>query len=117
MKEKNEMDDRYTKNLMKVEEWKNKFKSTELNLNHLSTKYKNEMKEQTMSHQREISRLHLISENKVSELKNKYDQQQDYLKNLQQINKELTMNNEDLQNKYNESKGYISSLENKLETS
>ena len=117
IKDKNLMDDKYTKNLMKCEEWKTKFKSAELNLNHLSTKFKNEMKEQSMSHQREISRIQLISENKSNELQNKYDQQCEFVKKLKSINNELTIKNEELENKLSDSKCYQSSLENKLETS
>eukprot|EP01083_Nonionella_stella_P151784 485547_1 len=117
LKEKNISDERYSKMLMECEEWKSKYKSTDLNLNHLNTKFKNATTEIKMSHQRELSRIQLVSENKVQELQTKYDQEQMYVKQLKNLNSELSINFENLQNKYNDAKTYQSSLENKLETS
>eukprot|EP01083_Nonionella_stella_P068981 183567_1 len=117
LKEKNISDERYSKMLMECEEWKSKYKSTDLNLNHLNTKFKNATTEIKMSHQRELSRIQLVSENKVQELQTKYDQEQMYVKQLKTLNSELSINFENLQNKYNDAKTYQSSLENKLETS
>ena len=117
LKEKSIIDHRYCANLVKCEDWKMKAKSTELNLNHLTIKFKNELKEIKMNHQREICRMNLISENKLSAIQNKLDQQEHLMKKLKNINTETVMNLETVQNKYDEAKTYQSSLENKLQTS
>ena len=116
-KDKKEVETRFGKTTLLLEEWKSKARSYELELNHLNRKFDNQVKEMTMGNHREVNKMTVKYCNKIDELQNKLTHQSALNEQLKQLKQDLSQELETIREKYANAKNYSNSLENRLEMS